>query len=1578
MGVLDFSEMHVFWRLMDNCNYDCDYCVAHADTLNCVMLHDRMLAMAWKILDFPADRYQITLTGGEPTLHPVLPELARYLGDSHRDIFLTLETNGSCDSAYYLNLAQKLPPGRLRLAISLHPGKVDLKAALLLVASLSEHDQELSLRIAHDPAQQELTEKFFATLCRLRHAVPFTLQLQALRPTSAMPALNYSVAQENWRETCVELFATAASQGPPLSPSAFAPLVSMECLNPLQCARRDNPGKGWRFASPAVLHIEPDGSFYSAPCALNGTPLWEASDNPLLAGGEALTCNAAICPGADLCLVPSFATLEAARQYAGAAQDRFDNIRLRMPPLRNPSSSTPDIQTEMRFRLLESGLKPDLAFVGHSVLFNLDELAEVYSALADAESKKNFLFAIVALLNDKTLPKHMPTPQITDGETVFFIGCPAKQMTQLAEASQAQIYKIDKYARRGNCAFLAQFLRCQRTFCSRLIVGNVEKKLLAPIKALIYDFLPAIDLAFTGSLDLPLWLIRHFSRYSLRFTVNQNGQFTLQAQPDELLVKKTSILSAWRLSVIIDAIAGADELKRTLDSLLLQKCGELETIIYNTPPRIQALPETYAPLHITGIDSENPALALAVTTGENVLFMRAGDVLFPASLPKVLEAIDKGVEIVRLNTCKDACNVSLADLFADGIPQLTGVVYSRNLLTRSRASFTSVSVLPDILRLFYLAGCIVDLPGSPYAHTARKAGKWTFAQFAETLAAGSEFFAIHDLEIPAVFAETLLYSARADICTEIAKRPEAIDTASLERLGTSATAVQTILREVALAARDMPISVIAATDVDLSVLASPVTWEVVNAGLARQEPVLSVIMPNYNKGKYLKKTLASILEQSFQDFELLIIDDASEDDSRDILRLYAFMYPQIRFYQMRHNVRQGICRNLGLREAAGKYVIFVDSDDLCLPGYFHLAVETMKAGDADLLLFSSERVNTAGENVWQNRLPEARLAPQKALAEFFAGTFEPAPWAKIYRRQFLLQHNITFPEYIYYQDEPFFYKAIKKAAAILCRPNLVYQCVETPDSVLRPRTVTPLHLYSSLRYFEFRQNCLDEWVDNPNVLGQDPYNATRWHLETLFLGKCAAWLRHNGALPLPLLMPLCKCTNFLVVLLRLYADLKIPSAKASLPQQEKPETSLISIVISYDKRLPMSGTLESIEEQSLRPCEIITIWQEEYPVNLVTRGKYACLMSNAITLSADFLLHAAAILESYPETAFVYAGASEARFLEKEEILATFSLGGFATDNPIVIHSEILQQAGSKTELVYKLFLTAAKACVTPGSFSRQDQTPAKSEAQTLLPRVSTILSEFSYLEKLAQAGAYPEAYLAERQRYLAGQFRQGLKRMEKLREPPVASWWEDYLEIITNSKELLMALLPEASGGAARGLRKIAQNPGPDPSLTIALILPHTAEATSAILQKLTASKNPKWELLMLTSSRSEPTWPQCLHLLREKPASGLYVVDPERLPVMEILAQARGKYVVFFMSEASYLDSHDSLESLTRLAAQSENITPDDICKAGNVRFSEKGFWHKAVNSNLLNIIADNLEIIDGEFLKALVRKRLLGERE
>ena len=108
-------------------------------------------------------------------------------------------------------------------------------------------------------------------------------------------------------------------------------------------------------------------------------------------------------------------------------------------------------------------------------------------------------------------------------------------------------------------------------------------------------------------------------------------------------------------------------------------------------------------------------------------------------------------------------------------------------------------------------------------------------------------------------------------------------------------------------------------------------------------PLVSVIMAAYNGEKYLAEAIDSVLTQTFSDFELIIVDDGSLDASAEIICSFAKLDDRIRFFQLERNMGQGPALNRGVASSTGKYLTYMDCDDITLPQRLEKQVDFLQA-----------------------------------------------------------------------------------------------------------------------------------------------------------------------------------------------------------------------------------------------------------------------------------------------------------------------------------------------------------------------------------------------------------------------------------------------------------------------------------------------------------------------------------------------------------------------------------------------------------------------------------------------------------
>ena len=107
-------------------------------------------------------------------------------------------------------------------------------------------------------------------------------------------------------------------------------------------------------------------------------------------------------------------------------------------------------------------------------------------------------------------------------------------------------------------------------------------------------------------------------------------------------------------------------------------------------------------------------------------------------------------------------------------------------------------------------------------------------------------------------------------------------------------------------------------------------------------PEISVILCSYNREKYLNNCIDSVINQTFQNWELVIVDDGSQDNTFEIVNSYLQKFTNIR-YLKHQNKKLGYAKNVGIQASFGKYITFIDSDDAYKPGHLQSRLEYMQA-----------------------------------------------------------------------------------------------------------------------------------------------------------------------------------------------------------------------------------------------------------------------------------------------------------------------------------------------------------------------------------------------------------------------------------------------------------------------------------------------------------------------------------------------------------------------------------------------------------------------------------------------------------
>lgn len=210
---------------------------------------------------------------------------------------------------------------------------------------------------------------------------------------------------------------------------------------------------------------------------------------------------------------------------------------------------------------------------------------------------------------------------------------------------------------------------------------------------------------------------------------------------------------------------------------------------------------------------------------------------------------------------------------------------------------------------------------------------------------------------------------------------------------------------------------------------------------------VSIIVPVYNVERYLDKCISSILVQSFTDFELILIDDGSKDNSGNICDGYKKKDSRVKVI---HQENSGLsaARNIGIEASEGKHVTFIDSDDFIHPNMIEILYSNMVESKADIsvcgyhLTYEGEEVpkefNNSNITLYTN-IEAVRKVVEKSEDKMIVA------WCKLYRRS--LFSDIRYPVGKYHEDEFVTYKLLYKTNKVVVTEAKLYYYLQRSNSI---------------------------------------------------------------------------------------------------------------------------------------------------------------------------------------------------------------------------------------------------------------------------------------------------------------------------------------------------------------------------------------------------------------------------------------------------------------------------------------------------------------------------------------------------
>lgn len=213
-------------------------------------------------------------------------------------------------------------------------------------------------------------------------------------------------------------------------------------------------------------------------------------------------------------------------------------------------------------------------------------------------------------------------------------------------------------------------------------------------------------------------------------------------------------------------------------------------------------------------------------------------------------------------------------------------------------------------------------------------------------------------------------------------------------------------------------------------------------------PEITIVVPIYNVEKYLEKCIHSILNQTFKDFELILVDDGSPDLCGIICDEYEKKDERIIVIHQRN---QGVssARNAGIKIAKGKYIIFLDSDDFIEENMFETMLNTAKEKDVDVVICAVNYCQDDGSIIRSDLINEEYYDNIKLLKDIFKkpNTIGGGTWNKLFR---LNDERVYFEENLQFcEDWNYLFDALSICTSGYQIPDVLYNIVEREGSATR-------------------------------------------------------------------------------------------------------------------------------------------------------------------------------------------------------------------------------------------------------------------------------------------------------------------------------------------------------------------------------------------------------------------------------------------------------------------------------------------------------------------------------------------------
>lgn len=1226
--IVALGALHVHWRLINASNMAIPgLCDINCDN-NCVYMRERILRMAERVIEQPRPYYAVTITGGEPTLHPFLPEITRYLLSTSRKVGLTIETNGSQDLSYYEGLIHGLPPASLRLSLAACPSGDPCNLAKIIACAV-QHGQLAHVRLYHGQDLLHNNEFYKNLLLHIPADMPVSWESKTLKEF-ASHRISYTPEQQEGR------FLNLLSGTYDIEANA--------CLNP------SHEGESYCCQGTNFLYIAADGYFYGAQCSMTCSPLPLWHDDAKLSTERIFHCPLSKCVGGINNILPKFAQLRDAQDFFCQYEAQKQLWSWQEPPLYSEQWQRPDVKRQMWLRMsrLNKRAKPasdvKLSPCPHMLQGQMEVVVNVYKRLNDNDSREVFLRVLKAMQS---------------GDSGFLPGEDYNKFSFHNPPLVVQVENIEQF----RPMLVAE--QHDVDICLNMDCSNFVDNLLRCLDAL-HDY--EWHMAFS---DGKLHLLAAGLPKPWKVEAYRPGTAEIN------------------VSVIIACSNAQDSLGRSLDSALLQNLPGLEIIVVagysddatlDVTAQRQSIAKGVIRLFHTDGQMGLPQmmqLGLNEAKGKFVLFLKPGDVLGSSCVESQMLAGDGDKDLIVANTIllqgNDEKTVRVSQqggsapvaaflqAWANGFA-LGSCLVKRELLFANKIYPAGIIGNVEMWLGAHIFACAENLVVCeetgvtrwplPILEDSNVNELGLIVDCLQTVDALARIFGLSASitnqcakEIINICLPTVLARLNTDEWADI---PEESQKAMRTLAGNRQFIDSLLVRASTLFCNQSNLHpVVKDLDADLEIAAidtiPPIRPAAYHHNCQLALPKISIILYNCNGDEHLGDALDSIFSQSMRDYEVIAVDDGSTDGSLETLQDYAEACPSLQLYGFASEMGIGFCHNFAFSRATGDYCLFMDSCQILHQGF--LANVAAASGASDIIIYSAQNILPDGQASWIFTLVDENLSGAKAWHLYESQYIVAQSAAVVYRTAFAKAAGCEFGRYVYHSADYFLITALTSARRISSSSFIASSARVKQDFNPEVTSLDYWQIYSELRLQQFIET-------QHGKVAEGQIGPAGLTFKNRFFPPIYAIYKAGGNVPLSdedyeLLRGMPALVR---ALLADYArqnawEFVKPSVRIALPCLQAPRP-LVSIFWqgNQSELLPF---IRSFLEQDLRDLELIIVGdegvgsimdarikcQKKFDIN-EAEGEFVVFADYGSRLEHGDILRATAILRQNPEQSF--------------------------------------------------------------------------------------------------------------------------------------------------------------------------------------------------------------------------------------------------------------------------------------------------------------------------------------------------------